>query len=153
MQILRENMSFPPFTLRVKAEENCSVSGLRDDMFWGEVRTTPSGELVPCTQAHVRCPYEEEGRPDRQAVMPHIIEEMKVKAIRQCGQAHIHCPYEEEPTFMRCRASFLDGVQEALVSFRPTRREWQQWAQRAKFECRRSLRANAPSDLTKRVLL
>jgi hypothetical protein len=31
-----------------------------------------------------------------------------------------------------------------LVSFRPTRREWQQWAQRAKFECRRSLRANAP---------
>ena len=141
IQLVREHITFPPYTLRVKAEESCSGISFPDDgdkwddMFWGQVRTTPSGELVPCSEADVRCPYEEEGRPNR---MPHITKEMKVKAIMQCTRANVHCPYEDEPTFMRCRASFLDGVQEALVSFRPTRRELNQWAQRAKFECRRS---------------
>ena len=68
-------MPFTPYTLRLRAEEVCSGISFPnggdkwDDMFWGEVRTTPSGELVPCSEAHVRCPYEEEGRPNR-AVCP-----------------------------------------------------------------------------------
>jgi hypothetical protein len=144
LQILRANITHPPFTLRVKAEERCSVSGLRDNMFWNEVRTTPSGELVPCTHAHVRCPYEEEGRSARQVANSLTsLKEVKVKAIMRCTQANIHCSYEEEPTLKRCRTSFLAGVHDALVPFRPNRREWQQWVQRAKSECRKSLRGNA----------
>ena len=76
--------------LHASAESDCSGTShptkgdLWDDMNLADVRTTRSGELVQCTQAHVRCPYEEESRPDRHAVMPRITKEMKVKAIMQC---------------------------------------------------------------------
>jgi hypothetical protein len=139
-KMLRSNIVSPPYTLRVHAEDGCSASGLRDDMFWGEVRTTPSGELVPCTRADVRCPYEEEPRPAR---TPHITKEITVRSIRLCSRVNIHCPYEDKPTFRRCRASLLGESKEALVPYHLTRREWQQWERYVEAECRRSLKANA----------